>query len=172
MLKSPTLRQPTNLDHITDPVMRQEVREYSDISRWLTVEHCAGVMLVDGFNSQYSFEEPVDSYDTGHSAETVEYMRQIRPEQTYDLSWGDFPNYGVVDSPAQFCEMFAAAIDTAPGNFYVTLTEVRRKDEPKSGGWRYHKWGEYYGTQEPQCEYLYDDLHIDSVWCFHVHRYK
>jgi hypothetical protein len=49
------------------------------------------------------------------------------------------------------------------------MKDRRRWPWPKSG-WRYHKWGDYIGSQNPQSEYLYDDTHIDAVWTFHIYE--
>ena len=33
-------------------------------------------------------------------------------------------------------------------------------------GWRWHKWGPYIGTQDPQCEYLADEPEIKEVFVY------
>jgi hypothetical protein len=39
--------------------------------------------------------------------------------------------------------------------------------------WRWHKWGEYIGTKNPQHEYLYDeDESIQEVFCYHIYKRK
>jgi hypothetical protein len=48
------------------------------------------------------------------------------------------------------------------------LTEVRKDDQPKQGGWRWHKWGPYIGTHEKQFEYLADEEGIERVFCYHI----
>jgi len=75
--------------------------------------------------------------------------------------------YGVCDSVEQ---LLAACPELeAPGRrFVVTVTPVKRANQPADGGWRWHKWGDYIGTQNPQHEYLYDDVHIDMVLCYHI----
>lgn len=32
------------------------------------------------------------------------------------------------------------------------------------------KWGEYIGKHNPQCEYLYDEVGIEQVYCYHVYE--
>lgn len=56
--------------------------------------------------------------------------------------------------------------------FIVTLTKVERDPSNKGngGGWRWHKWGEYIGAHESQCEYLDDEEGIDHVYCFHIYE--
>lgn len=56
--------------------------------------------------------------------------------------------------------------------YCVAFTELLRENEPESGGWRWHKWGDYIGTREPQCEYLAHEPEIDRVIVWHVYRFK
>jgi hypothetical protein len=90
----------------------------------------------------------------------VDYMEQADHDE--------FPEFGVVDSVAQFLELFGDAIDAAPEHYAVGFTEVRRAAQPSEGGWRWHKWGQYYGVHSPQCEYLHDEPDIESVYTFSV----
>lgn len=76
-------------------------------------------------------------------------------------------SYGVCDSMANLMERTPELV-TSEREFVVTMTRVRRTDQPESGGWRWHKWGEYIGTFDSQCEYLYDEVGIDEVFCYHV----
>lgn len=77
--------------------------------------------------------------------------------------------YGVCDNVDQLLEKCPEL--TAPGrNFIVAITPVHRDKQPSSGGWRWHKWGEYIGTQNPQTEYLYDEEHIDLVYVYHIYE--
>ena len=55
--------------------------------------------------------------------------------------------------------------------FTVFMTEIRREHE-EPGGWRWHKWGPYIGSQEPTTEYLYDEEEIESVWLFNIVEHK
>ena len=80
------------------------------------------------------------------------------------------PSYGVADSVEQFIEKFGKKLEESPNEYCVGFTEVKRADQPKEGGWRWHKWGEYIGTKEPQYEYLHDEPEIESVVTFSVMR--
>jgi hypothetical protein len=81
--------------------------------------------------------------------------------------------YGVVDSPAQFVQKFGPALHSDPRRFVVSLTRIIKAEEPAEDGWRWEKWGDYYGDKKPQCQYLYDeDDSFPEVWCFHVHEIK
>lgn len=78
--------------------------------------------------------------------------------------------YGVVDSPDQFQEDFRETLEADPRDFFVAFTEIRKDEQPETGGWRWHKWGPYYGTQKPQCEYIADEPEIESVYLFHIYQ--
>ena len=80
-------------------------------------------------------------------------------------------SFGVCDSVEQLLESCPEL--EAPGrDFVVTVTPVRKADQPAKDGWRWHKWGEYIGTQNTQCEYIYDEPHIEEVLCFHIYERK
>ncbi len=81
------------------------------------------------------------------------------------------PEYGVCDSPAQFKETYLEKLrDDSRYEYVVSFVHLRKADEPASGGWRWHKWGEYVGAKSPQCEYLHDEPEIEEVYTFHVYR--
>lgn len=92
----------------------------------------------------------------------------------WEAHWYDeaepFPSYGVADSVDQFFDRFGDLIVTSPATYAIGFTEVRRADQPSEDGWRWHKWGEYVGTREPQYEYLHDEPEIDSVVTFAILR--
>lgn len=77
-------------------------------------------------------------------------------------------SYGVADNIEQVLERYKAVIDNPETKIIITAAPIQKDDQPSEGGWRWHKWGEYIGTQEPQCEYLYDEPSIDEVIIFHV----
>lgn len=112
----------------------------------------------------------------------VDYEKE-KPEQVfYKPAWQDYlarkQEYdddtlsatGVVDSPQQLLDLYDFEKD--PRKFVISLVKVRREDQPPQQGWRYHRWGDYYGTQKPEFEYLYDDKHIDHVFTFHIYQVK
>jgi hypothetical protein len=76
-------------------------------------------------------------------------------------------DYGVCDRWEQIVEQWPQIL-SSERRFVISVTPVRRSDQPDRGGWRWHKWGDYIGTHEPQEEYLYDEVGIDQVWCFHI----
>lgn len=93
-----------------------------------------------------------------------------------DEHWFDesdpIPAYGVADSVEQFLEKFKTIIEASDYGYAVGFTEVNRSEQSREGGWRWHKWGEYIGKREPQCEYLHDEPDIESIVTFSVLRTK
>lgn len=67
--------------------------------------------------------------------------------------------YGVADSIEQIKEYYKEEITDPDRKFFISLTPVWQDKENagKGGGWRWHKWGEYIGNLDPQCEYLDDE---------------
>lgn len=77
---------------------------------------------------------------------------------------------GVCDNYEQMLEYNEKLFSDPDKKYVVGLSTVRRKDQSPEGGWRWHKWGEYIGTQNPQHEYLYDDTHIDEVFYYRIYE--
>lgn len=78
--------------------------------------------------------------------------------------------FGVCDNYSQILEKYAYLLNNPDKNYVIGLSTVKRENQSPDGGWRWHKWGEYIGNQNPQHEYLYDDTHIDVVYCFHIYE--
>lgn len=78
--------------------------------------------------------------------------------------------YGVCDNYKQVLEKHKDLFDDTNKNYVIGLSTVKREKQSSEGGWRWHKWGEYIGNQNPQHEYLYDDTHIDKVYCYHIYE--
>lgn len=79
-------------------------------------------------------------------------------------------SYGVADNIQQVLEFYRQFIDDATRQYVIEITPMRKSEQAPRGGWRWHKWGEYIGTQNPQCEYLYDEPLIEEVVVFHIHE--
>ena len=77
--------------------------------------------------------------------------------------------YGVCDSLEQIKQQCHELADP-DRRFVITLTEVRKADQPPDYGWRWHKWGEYIGDHEITQEYLADEKDIERVFCFHIYE--
>jgi hypothetical protein len=52
--------------------------------------------------------------------------------------------------------------------FVISFTRVLKSNQPSAGGWRWHKWGPYMGTQNSQREYLHDEPSISEIFCYHI----
>lgn len=83
---------------------------------------------------------------------------------------GYFGCYGVCDNWEQIIERCPMIRDDPDRHFVVSVTCMRKADQSPSGGWRWHKWGDYIGTQSPQCEYLYDEPVIEQAYVYHVYQ--
>lgn len=77
---------------------------------------------------------------------------------------------GVCDNYEQILDRYKDMLSDPNKQYVIGLCTVERKNQPSEGGWRWHKWGDYIGTQNPQHEYLYDDTHIDRVYYFHIYE--
>lgn len=76
--------------------------------------------------------------------------------------------YGVADNIEQVFERFDKVINNPNYEVVISAAMMYKGEQPNSNGWRWHKWGEYIGTQEPKCEYLADEENIDEVLVFHI----
>lgn len=93
-------------------------------------------------------------------------------KNTFDspLYW---ENYGVCDNASQVLDHYDSLYEEYKNymedkKFVILLTPMIRKEQPEYGGWRWHKWGQYIGKFESQCEYLYDEEGIDYIYCFTI----
>ena len=100
-------------------------------------------------------------------------------EQSFDTFAPTYhkSQYGVADSLEQIKEYFKEEIEDLNRNFIITIAGVYqdKDNKGKGGGWRWHKWGEYIGKLNPQCEYLDDEDFGDDfecVICFHLYEIK
>ena len=85
-----------------------------------------------------------------------------------DHDWKNTPHdYGVCDNWEQITKRWPLIKDSNRA-FIISLAEVVREDQSPRGGWRWHKWGEYIGTQQPTTEYLYDEPVIEEVLVFQL----
>ena len=113
--------------------------------------------MVNG-NSSECIEHRPGVYEVGHfgSSDTLREFEHY-PE------FGDMRgSYGVCDDLPNLLAVYPEL--EAPGReFVVRLTPIVKAKEPADGGWRWHKWGEYIGKQEPQCEYIHDEPIIVRV---------
>ena len=117
----------------------------------------------------------------GNTTPTLEIQKGVYEITHFGASsflrnYDHYPNtsvgsYGVCDNIDQLIEQCPELSDPNR-QFVVTLTPVVKANQSEEGGWRWHKWGDYIGTQKPTCEYLYDEPEIDKVYCFHIYEKK
>ena len=85
-------------------------------------------------------------------------------------SYGVSPNLETIES------IVCARLENEKDTYVVTALHVLKdpNNYGKGGGWRWHKWGEYIGTDpkvQPTTEYLdNEDGFKDGVWCYHIVR--
>lgn len=86
------------------------------------------------------------------------------------LSGNHLCKYGVCDDAEQVIEYYRDFHHELFGEdkYIVFMTQIFREHEEEQGSWRWHKWGQYIGIQNPQHEYLYDDKHIDLVFVYDI----
>jgi len=111
-----------------------------------------------------------EQYETGvyrHDGYKFNFDNFI-DDNTSDKIIDKWVEYGVCDNYQQILDHNTELFSSPDKKHVIGLCTVRRKDQSEDGGWRWHKWGEYIGTQNPQCEYLYDDTHIEKVYCYHI----
>lgn len=97
-------------------------------------------------------------------------------KQNYDLDYPEFPDdetefnaYGVCDGLLNLKAKLPREVLDGPRKFVISLCEIRKDEQPENGGWRWHKWGPYIGTQTPTTEYLSDEPEINRVFTYHVY---
>ena len=82
--------------------------------------------------------------------------------------------YGIADNVEQIKDYLKKYIDVPDEKYIIAVTPVfQHKGE--ADGWRWHKWGPYIGTLNPQYEYLDDENFGDNfkyVLCFELYKVK
>ncbi len=101
-----------------------------------------GIYYVESFNSSFYIKEP------------LKYL--------YKLDENFSTPYGVCDEPEDIFSYYDFNEDVR--DIVIFMTEIRKEDQPAEGGWRWEKWGEYWGNQNRQCDYLYDEPEVERVY--------
>lgn len=78
-------------------------------------------------------------------------------------------NYGVCDNYEQILSTYGGLYDPER-KFVVSLTEIRKDEQPEQCGWRWEKWGEYIGSQNSQADYLFDEPEIECVFAYRIYE--
>ena len=126
------------------------------------------------YETGLNFEHDISGYTNFEAYGSYEQLsKEGIPIESRD--WNAIMNglspYGVADSIDQIKEKYQEMINSE-NPIVISVTEMRKDEQPEDGGWRWHKWGEYIGKKEPQCEYLYDEPNIDSVYVFHIYAVR
>ena len=82
--------------------------------------------------------------------------------------------YGIADNVEQIKDYLKKYIDVPDEKYIIAVTPVFQHKGEKDG-WRWHKWGPYIGTLNPQYEYLDDENFGDNfkyVLCFELYKVK
>ena len=89
---------------------------------------------------------------------------------TFDKILDKWIDYGVCDNYEQILKVRRDILSNHNKRFVIGLSTVEKKNQCAEGGWRWHKWGEYIGTQNPHYEYIYDEPNIEKVYCYHIYE--
>lgn len=97
----------------------------------------------------------------GYKIDKYGFKNEVQNNKEERLSW-----YGVADNEQQIYEYYEDLKDSKR-KFVISISPVCKRYD---GGWRWHKWGRYIGTQKRTAEYLRDEEDIDLVYCFHLYE--
>ena len=133
------------------------------------------MLLRDELDEFYFFNQTRESMQTlWEVIENDSLTEEEREEQAAPLRqrlaecFNAPSDYGVCDTPEQVLEKWPSLL-TDENRFVILFTEITRKDNP---GWRWHKNGEYIGTQNPEYEHIGDEKDIERVLMFSIVRLK
>lgn len=127
-------------------------------------------MIINGFSEIRELAEVHQGiYERGDfgSSDFLRGMYESYPEFDSDPYLGC---YGVCDGPDNFMAVYGDILSVPDRTFIVMLTPIVKANQPSDGGWRWHKWGDYIGAHDIQCEYLYHEKEIEKVYCFHIYE--
>lgn len=121
-----------------DELTEEDIKKYNIISD----KHLCfdGIYITNDCNNHYNIKNLTDYEEINH---------------LYD--------YGVADNATQILQNVKI-----PENAIVLIMPIFKDLQPKNDGWRWHKWGYYYGVQNPQCEYIANEKEIELVYAFSV----
>lgn len=106
-------------------------------------------------------------YLLGHFSLDNMITPRLEFEQRYP-ALDDIGSYGVCDDYKQVIDKCPMLI-TSERKFVMSVTPIKKSTQSPTGGWRWHKWGDYIGTQKRSgCEYIYDEPEIELVYCYNI----
>lgn len=110
-------------------------------------------------------------YQIGHFSSDIALYGHNGDWNRYDFG-NEVPVSGVCDSPEQFLKLHERNLEGCKERVAVFFTHVKKdpSNRGRGGGWRWHKWGEYIGEWQPECEYLDDEDGFENgIYVFRVH---
>lgn len=120
-----------------------------DLSRFTNYKESKGEFGKSGQPVMIDYKQPIE--------EVMKNYRKVKNP------------YGVADNIEQIKNHFKQAIKHKTNKIIISVVEIAKDTQPKNWGWRWHKWGEYIGIQNPQMEYIADEPEIERVYCFHAY---
>ena len=129
------------------------------------------------YESDLNFEHDIDFYTDFKAYDSYDRLSKKGIPMSWNheggVSMSDYfeqtiEPYGVADNIEQIKEHYKELISSS-NPIVISVSEINKDYQPEEGGWRWHKWGKYIGTQNPQAEYIKDEPEIQSVYVFHVY---
>jgi len=130
---------------------------YNNLNIDISIQDICNESVKDSYSSFSGGKEVWNASDLKAYAELVRSGYDIRD------------NYGVCDNIDQILNKYPE-LQNSDRKFIVSLVSMLKSEQSKSGGWRWHKWGEYIGEQNPTHEYLYDEPEIEEVFVYHIYE--
>lgn len=125
--------------------------------------------MVDAYNDTQPDQPPEEFVDPSYDEEDAVRSLPLEDRLAY---YRDTPStYCVCDSPEQAVAYWQARAANPGRNYLILMTPIHRKPG-NTGGWRWHKWGPYIGTQTPTCEYLDDEPEIEMVYVASIYELR
>lgn len=124
--------------------------------------------------SSFSFDYSIEDYTEWNVIENSTLFKgsnvfNWKSEDDLDgmADWnGVLSTIGVADNLGQIKNYFKNVIGNPDVNFVIAFTCIKKENQPKEGGWRWCKWGDYIGDKTPKYEYLADEPEIEEVLVF------
>lgn len=132
-------------------------------------------MLLDVCLKEYPFQSikiERGIYESFH----FNFELEFRGYQDYELDFPrfesdpGFSSYGVCDNLEQLKSRLPKEVIESQTHYVISIVNIKKSQQPSTGGWRWHKWGPYIGNQNPLCEYLYDEPNIEEVFTYSILR--
>jgi hypothetical protein len=135
----------------------------------LSHEEVRGVWVSLGGNFHADIEDSVNLKVIKHSFNLTKDGKALTNAEALENFDQVIGTYMVCDTIEQALEYWKGAVNNPDESFIIAAMPVIKEREPEHDGWRWHKWGNYIGTQNPQHEYIRDEEDINEVLCCHIY---